>query len=271
MLSSGKNGTVHRIPGTYRVLKIDFDRKKCSKNGVATKNVNNIAADAGLAPRIYSWVTRSDGCHIEMDYTPGTNLYRLIHKGLLTSAVLNKVFLAIKKLHQHLEHGHGDMNFGNILVTGKGDTKISFVDFTLSYGNYNTRDSVLDYWQMLFYANKNKLQDLVPEIMSRIAKEYSLPSRQSFDIDLDFRLRFLFIFMTYIQKDPVLYSRMFLGKEAILNEDLLRYLIFFSHHREACVRKFDKFFKTFIVNTEINLPEQAFIDLDDFVINFARE
>lgn len=272
IISSGRNGTVYRIPGN-KVLKIDFDREKCAKNNEENVRINNVIASVNLAPRVYSVSVRPDGCHVVMDYTTGTNLYKLIHKGSMTKDILKRVFAGIRLLHKNLPNGHGDMNYGNVLYSP--DTKkVTFIDFTVAYGNYNTRDAVLDYWQMLFYANKNnfhlRMPYIVPDILAEIGKEYAA-RRTSFDIDLDFRLRYLFIFITHLFSfDNSLYYTLFSGK-SVLNEDLLRYLVFFSHHREACVKRFNKFFQTFIVKSEVELGTQAFTDLDDFVMGYARE
>ena len=271
-LVSGKHGDIYRVPRGVkapRILKVEKNLEKCSRNMKLAIAVNNAAADISLAPRIYNSQVCTSECRLYMDYIPSVSMFSVMNKGQLTESILKSVFTAIRKLHTVAVNGHGDLNFGNILLSGsKSAPKVYFIDFTTYYGVYSKRDPVLDVWQMLYYANRTGLYKrypfLIPSILAEIGRYYQ--DYTTLNEPLDLQLRFIRLWMTLINQDT--YDTLFY-KKTVLNEHLLEYIIFFNHHANEVERKFGKFYDTYITNNESKLSGEALLELDDLVVDWT--
>lgn len=170
LFGKGASGTVYKtndckecqfmpVGGNDIIFKIETS-KNCDVGLADMVAVNNIAAVKGFAPMIHEYkVCGTRNCRLYMDYIPGTTLTRILkadNENLIIH-VFDLLFKSLSKLHRILPHGHGDMNFQNVLyvpggVNGKYN-EIVFIDFTVSYVDYRSRHYILDYLQMLYYIN----------------------------------------------------------------------------------------------------------------------
>lgn len=176
LFGKGASGTVYKTSvckecqfmpknGTDIIFKIETS-KDCDIGLAKVVAVNNVAASRGLSPMIYEYSACAPrNCRLYMDYVPGQTLTKIFQSGddFLIVHVTERLFLGVLALHQILPHGHGDLNFQNVLYVpggGKNGTynDIVFIDFTVNYVDYDSRHYVLDYLQMLYYITMMRLE-----------------------------------------------------------------------------------------------------------------
>jgi len=276
VMAAGKQGDiflVQRNKKPSRILKIEKDLAKCTRNMTLAVSINNAAADIGLAPRIYNSSVCSNECRLYMEYIPSESMFDVMNKGRLTESILHVVFGELRKLYTVAPHGHGDLNFGNVLLSGQTSSlRVYFIDFTTYYGVYSKRDPVMDLWQMLYYANRTGLYKRYPFLIPNLLSEIKLHYKEyaTVNTSLDLKMRYIHQWISSVLAVGWdLYDQLFF-KQTALNTHLLQYIVFFNHHKAEVTRKFDKFYSTFITNEDIPLPESAYTALDAVVTNWTR-
>jgi len=181
----GANGVVYKtnvcaecnvMPADGRdiIFKIETS-SDCGKSVSSSVAINNKAAVRGMAPFVYEHTVCQKSCRLYMDYVPGVTMAIVLKQMPVRDAmsVIDKMFKQIKRLHKILPHGHGDLSFQNIMYTNghPGVQDIMFIDFTTANGVYSTRDSILDYLQLLYYAISYKIRtELYVYLMDRILR-----------------------------------------------------------------------------------------------------
>lgn len=85
-------------------------------------NYTNSFHKFGLAPEICKTFICSGEvylCVTIMDYIPGSTAEKLFMTNRMTKDMVDILFERIDELHQHAVHGHGDLNFGNMIYSNE--------------------------------------------------------------------------------------------------------------------------------------------------------